>query len=48
MVRVGEANTIDVSMHRVNGFFNQVPYFSDLEHWGVDDYWATPVEMLGS
>lgn len=33
---------------QVNGFFNQVPYFSDLDHWGVDDYWATPTEMLGS
>jgi len=32
----------------VNGFFNQVPYVSDLEHWGVVDYWATPTEMLGS
>jgi predicted transglutaminase-like cysteine proteinase len=32
----------------VNGFFNQVPYFSDLQHWGVEDYWATPSEMLGS
>lgn len=32
----------------VNGFFNQVPYFNDIKHWGVDDYWATPTEMLGS
>jgi predicted transglutaminase-like cysteine proteinase len=32
----------------VNGFFNQVPYITDIKHWGVDDYWATPVEMLGS
>lgn len=35
-------------LRRVNGFFNQVPYVSDLRHWGVDDYWATPVELLGS
>ena len=33
---------------RTNGFFNQVPYVSDIRHWGVEDYWATPVEMLGS
>jgi len=32
----------------VNGFFNQVPYFTDPVHWGVEDYWATPIEMLGS
>jgi predicted transglutaminase-like cysteine proteinase len=32
----------------VNGFFNQVPFVSDLRHWGVEDFWATPTEMLGS
>jgi len=31
-----------------NDFFNQIPWFSDAEHWGVEDYWATPVEMLAS
>ena len=37
-----------VALKRANGFFNQVPYFNDIRHWGADDYWATPVEMLGS
>jgi predicted transglutaminase-like cysteine proteinase len=32
----------------VNDFFNQLPFVSDLEHWGKEDYWATPVEMLAS
>ena len=32
----------------VNGFFNQVPYYVDPVHWGVEDYWATPIETLGS
>ncbi len=32
----------------VNEFFNRVRYVSDLQHWGVVDYWATPVEMLAS
>ncbi len=36
------------NLQHVNGFFNQVPYFSDLAHWGVEDYWATPVETLAS
>ncbi|MBI3480281.1 MAG: transglutaminase-like cysteine peptidase [Nitrosomonadales bacterium] len=31
-----------------NAFWNRVPYFSDKQHWGVDDYWATPIEMQGS
>lgn len=38
----------DPALKRVNGFFNQVPYVSDLKNWGVEDYWATPVEVLGS
>lgn len=31
-----------------NDFFNQVRWIEDLEHWGKDDYWATPVETLAS
>ncbi len=31
-----------------NDFFNQIPWVSDIENWGVEDYWATPVEMLAS
>jgi predicted transglutaminase-like cysteine proteinase len=30
----------------VNAFFNQVRFRSDLEHWGKEDYWATPLELL--
>lgn len=36
------------SLRLVNEFFNQIPYVSDQKHWGVEDYWATPTEMLGS
>lgn len=32
---------------KVNHFFNQVPYQSDLKTWGVKDYWATRMEFLG-
>jgi predicted transglutaminase-like cysteine proteinase len=32
----------------VNGFMNQVSFVSDLEHWGKEDYWATPLEFLAS
>ncbi len=31
-----------------NDFFNRVPYYTDQEHWGMDDYWATPVETLAT
>lgn len=36
------------ALQRTNTFFNQVPYVNDIRHWGVEDYWATPVEMLTS
>lgn len=44
------ANRIDAPqlLTRSNDFFNQIPYITDIRHWGVDDYWATPVESLGS
>lgn len=32
----------------VNDFFNQLLFVSDQDHWGKNDYWATPLEMLGS
>ena len=43
-----EASLTPPTLARVNNFFNQVPYLNDSRHWGVEDYWATPVEMLGS
>lgn len=32
----------------VNDFFNRIPWLSDEVHWGRRDYWATPLEMLGT
>lgn len=34
-------------LFKVNFFFNQVTYQSDLKTWGVKDYWATRMEFLG-
>ena len=32
----------------VNRFFNsRIAFTSDMEVWGVEDYWASPLEMLG-
>lgn len=41
-------NAAGSGLKLVNGFFNQVPYFSDLKHWHTVDYWATPTEMLAT
>jgi predicted transglutaminase-like cysteine proteinase len=35
-------------LERVNRFFNLIPEITDLQHWGIEDYWATPAEMLSS
>lgn len=33
----------------INRFVNDsVKYASDISHWGQEDYWATPLETLGS
>jgi predicted transglutaminase-like cysteine proteinase len=32
----------------VNTFVNRIPFLSDISHWGVEDYWATPAEALAS
>jgi predicted transglutaminase-like cysteine proteinase len=35
-------------LHRVNAFFNELEFINDSEHWGKDDYWATPLQTLTS
>ncbi len=33
---------------KVNAFFNQLYFVNDIVLWGKNDYWATPLEFLGS
>ncbi|WP_116473569.1 transglutaminase-like cysteine peptidase [Zobellella maritima] len=35
-------------LNRVNRFFNRFHFIDDIKLWGKDDYWATPLEMLGA
>jgi predicted transglutaminase-like cysteine proteinase len=35
-------------LERVNDFFNQMEFVDDTIHWGKKDYWATPIEFLGT
>lgn len=37
---------VDRQLRLVNSFFNRVRFVTDMEHWGEEDYWATPVELL--
>ncbi|MFC4701987.1 transglutaminase-like cysteine peptidase [Glaciecola siphonariae] len=40
--------SIDTQLYEVNKFFNQVSFIDDIQHWGIKDYWATPLEFLGT
>ena len=35
-------------LRKVNNFFNQMEFVNDIDHWGTEDYWATPLQMLSS
>ncbi|MDP4546164.1 transglutaminase-like cysteine peptidase [Marinobacter sp. MDS2] len=37
---------VDRQLKLVNSFFNRVRFISDIRHWGEEDYWATPIELL--
>lgn len=47
---------VDENLHKseaqkleaVNDFFNQAQFVDDIIHWGQKDYWATPIEFLGT
>ena len=30
----------------VNRQMNEAPYITDIRNWGIDDYWATPLQFL--
>jgi predicted transglutaminase-like cysteine proteinase len=35
-------------LKNVNDFFNQITYKTDAAHWKQKDYWATPIEFMGT
>lgn len=38
--------SLEAKLTVVNDFFNDLAFVSDLTQWGVNDYWATPLELL--
>lgn len=48
IIESSEKISVDDQLYEINNFFNEIPYYTDKEHWGQSDYWATPVEMLGT
>jgi len=39
---------VDRQLEMVNRFFNRAEFVDDIDHWGEEDYWATPVELLST
>ena len=35
------------TLEKVNRFFNMFHFIDDIKLWGVNNYWATPVEFIG-
>ena len=48
LIRNDMSETDMEKLVKVNNFFNKLDFVDDLLHWGVNDYWATPVEFLAS
>ena len=39
---------IEKQLTEINRFFNRFEYKEDHQHWGEQDYWATPNEFIGT
>jgi len=48
MLLNSQIETENAKLKTVNEFFNQIPYRDDFENWAEKDYWATPIEALGT
>lgn len=49
LVASNQAKTVQEKLALVNNYFNQnVLWVTDMDHYNVPDYWATPLETLAS
>ena len=46
--QIAASAPVERQLKLVNSFFNQVRFINDIKHWGEEDYWATPIEMLAT
>lgn len=47
MVEDTQGKGVIDQLNAVNDFFNMMDFVDDIDLWGKNDYWATPVEFLG-
>jgi predicted transglutaminase-like cysteine proteinase len=48
MIAAAEGFDEERKLELVNDFFNRIEFVDDAAHWGMVDYWATPLETLTS
>jgi predicted transglutaminase-like cysteine proteinase len=46
LIRSGSQHTDLEKLRLANDFFNELEFINDAEHWGKEDYWATPLQTL--
>jgi predicted transglutaminase-like cysteine proteinase len=47
LIRQDRSSTDRDKLKKVNNFFNsRIRFASDMDVWGVQDYWATPIEFI--
>lgn len=35
-------------LYEVNALLNEIRFVNDIDHWGLEDYWATPLQTLAT
>jgi len=48
LINENQDSSSNDKLQRVNDFFNSLEFANDIDHWGKEDYWATPLQMLST
>lgn len=48
LIEANKSQQVPAKLEMTNRFFNRLVFEDDSVHWGMDDYWATPVETLAT
>ena len=48
LINHNQSSNNEEKLQLVNDFFNSLEFANDIDHWGKEDYWATPLQMLAS
>jgi predicted transglutaminase-like cysteine proteinase len=46
LINAGRQLSEPEKLERVNNFINELKFVNDVDHWGKEDYWATPLQTL--